>query len=87
MNRYGVDKPDTRFGLESVDFTETFKASSFKVFQGDGRPGGVVKALNAKGLADLTQGELKTLEEIAKSFGAKGSPSSRSRAASGSRPS
>ncbi len=72
MNRYGVDKPDVRFGLELVDFSETFKNSAFKVFQSTVANGGVIKALNAKGLADLTQGELKSLEEIAKSLGAKG---------------
>jgi aspartyl-tRNA synthetase len=72
MNRFGVDKPDLRFGLELKDFSETFKASSFKVFQGTVASGGSVKALNAKGLADMTQGELKALEEIAKSLGAKG---------------
>ena len=72
MNRYGVDKPDVRFGLELKDFSETFKASTFKVFQGTVASGGAVKALNAKGLADMTQGELKSLEEVAKSLGAKG---------------
>ncbi len=72
MNRFGVDKPDVRFGLELRDFSETFKASSFKVFQGTVASGGAVKAMNAKGLADLTQGELKALEEVAKSLGAKG---------------
>ena len=72
MNRYGVDKPDVRFALELKDFSEVFRASSFKVFQGTVASGGAVKALNAKGLADLTQGELKSLEEIAKSLGAKG---------------
>jgi aspartyl-tRNA synthetase len=72
MNRYGVDKPDVRFGLELVDFSETFKNSSFKVFQSTVAAGGAVKALNAKSLADVTQGELKNLEEIAKSLGAKG---------------
>ncbi|HEV8072666.1 MAG TPA: aspartate--tRNA ligase [Opitutaceae bacterium] len=72
MNRFGVDKPDTRFGLELVDFTETFRNSGFKVFSATVAGGGVIKALNAKGLADLTQGELKALEEIAKSLGAKG---------------
>jgi aspartyl-tRNA synthetase len=72
MNRFGVDKPDTRFGLELVDFTETFRSSGFKVFAATVAGGGVIKALNAKGLADLTQGELKNLEEIAKSLGAKG---------------
>jgi aspartyl-tRNA synthetase len=72
MNRYGVDKPDIRFGLELKDLTETFRSSSFKVFQGAIASGGVIKAVNAKGLADLTQGELKNLEEVAKSLGAKG---------------
>ena len=72
MNRYGVDKPDLRFGFELVDFTETFRSSTFKVFQSTVASGGVIKAVNAKGLADLTQGELKTIEDIAKSLGAKG---------------
>jgi aspartyl-tRNA synthetase len=72
MNRFGVDKPDMRFGLELVDFTETFKTSGFKVFQATAAGGGAIKAINAKGLADLTQGEIKSLEEIAKSLGAKG---------------
>ena len=72
MNRFGVDKPDMRFGFELVDFTETFKKSSFKVFSGTANGGGSIKAINAKGLADITQGELKNLEEAAKSLGAKG---------------
>ncbi|MES2697814.1 MAG: aspartate--tRNA ligase [Verrucomicrobiota bacterium] len=72
MNRFGVDKPDLRFGLELVDLSETFKNSAFKVFQSTIAGGGVVKAINAKGLADVSQGELKSLEEIAKSLGAKG---------------
>ncbi len=72
MNRYGVDKPDVRFGFELADFSETFRSSGFKVFQATVAGGGVIKALNAKGLADLTQGELKNLEDIAKSLGAKG---------------
>jgi aspartyl-tRNA synthetase len=72
MNRYGVDKPDVRFGLELQDFTGLFKTSSFKVFASTATAGGAVKALNAKGLADLTQGEIKALEEIAKSLGARG---------------
>ncbi|MBN1404135.1 MAG: aspartate--tRNA ligase [Opitutales bacterium] len=72
MNRYGVDKPDTRYDLEIVDFTEEFRNSAFKVFAGIIANGGVVKAMNAKGLGDATQGEMKTLEEAAKSLGAKG---------------
>ena len=72
MNRYGVDKPDTRFAMELVDFSETFKNSSFKVFASTVAAHGSVKAFNAKGLADVTQGEITALEEIAKSLGAKG---------------
>ena len=72
MNRFGVDKPDLRFGIELVDFSETFRESSFKVFSGTIKKGGSVKAINAKGLADITQGELKSLEDAAKSMGARG---------------
>jgi len=72
LNRYGIDKPDTRFGMELVDFTEEFKSSTFKVFSGAIANGGVVKALNAKGLAGATQGQIETMTDYAKSFGAKG---------------
>ena len=72
LNRYGIDKPDTRFGLELVDFTEEFRGSAFKVFSGTVANGGVVKALNAKGLACATQGQIETMTEAAKSFGARG---------------
>jgi len=72
LNRYGIDKPDTRFAMELVDLTEDFKASTFKVFSGTIANGGVVKALNAKGLASATQGQIETMTEYAKSFGAKG---------------
>jgi aspartyl-tRNA synthetase len=72
LNRFGIDKPDARFGMELVDFTEEFRASSFKVFSGAITNGGVVKALNAKGLAGATQGQIETMTEYAKSFGAKG---------------
>src|SRR5262245_54960459 len=72
LNRWGIDKPDTRFGMELVDFTEEFRASSFKVFSGAVTSGGVVKALNAKGLAGVTQGQMEAMTEIAKGLGAKG---------------
>ena len=72
INRYGIDKPDTRFGMELVDFTEEFRGSAFKVFSGAVANGGVVKALNAKGMAGATQGQLETMTETAKGFGAKG---------------
>src|SRR6266480_673942 len=72
LNRFGIDKPDTRFGMELADFTEEFRASTFKVFSGTIANGGVVKALNAKGFAGATQGQVDTMTELAKSFGAKG---------------
>jgi aspartyl-tRNA synthetase len=72
MERFGSDKPDTRFGMELVDLTDDFKQSAFKVFRSAVDTGGVVKAINAKGLAGATQGQIETLTETAKSFGAKG---------------
>ncbi len=72
LNRWGIDKPDTRFGMELADFTEEFRASKFKVFGGAVAGGGVVKGLNAKGLASATQGQIETMTDYAKSFGAKG---------------
>ncbi|HAV64118.1 MAG TPA: aspartate--tRNA ligase, partial [Verrucomicrobiales bacterium] len=72
LNRYGIDKPDTRFGFELVDMTEDFKSSTFKVFSGAVANGGVVKAMNAKGLASVTQGQMETMTDYAKGFGAKG---------------
>jgi aspartyl-tRNA synthetase len=72
ISRFGVDKPDTRFGMELVDLTEDFRSSAFKVFSGTVANGGVVKAINAKGLACATQGQIDTMTETAKSFGARG---------------
>ncbi len=72
INRYGTDKPDTRFGMEIVDFTEEFRESQFKVFSGAVGRGGVVKAFNAKSMACVTQGQMETMTEYAQSFGAKG---------------
>ncbi len=72
MNRYGIDKPDTRFGMELVDFTEDFKESQFKVFKSVVEKGGVVKAINARGYADVTQGQMETMTRVAQDHGAKG---------------
>jgi aspartyl-tRNA synthetase len=72
LNRYGSDKPDTRFGMELADFTGEFRASAFKIFSGAIAAGGVVKALNARGLAGATQGQIETMTDYAKSFGARG---------------
>jgi len=72
LNRFGSDKPDRRFGMELVDLGETFRESSFKVFRGALDAGGVVKAINAKGFAGITIGQVDDLTEIAKLHGAKG---------------
>ncbi|MEK7706966.1 MAG: aspartate--tRNA ligase [Verrucomicrobiota bacterium] len=72
LNRYGIDKPDTRFGMELVDFTEEFRGAKFKVFSGAVANGGVVKALNVKGFAGATQGQMDAMTTVAKDFGAKG---------------
>jgi aspartyl-tRNA synthetase len=72
VGRYGSDKPDRRFGMELVDFSDEFRSSSFKVFRSAIDAGGVVKAINAKGFAGITIGQADELTEIAKTFGAKG---------------
>ena len=73
MNRYGVDKPDTRFGLELVDLTDAVKDAEFVVFKSAIEGGGSVRCINAKGLADkLTRKEIDKLVEVVKTYGAKG---------------
>jgi aspartyl-tRNA synthetase len=72
MNRFGSDKPDTRFGMELQDVGDIFKDSQFKVFRAALDAGGVVKAMNAKGFACVTTGQIEELTELAKGAGAKG---------------
>lgn len=72
MDRYGNDKPDLRFGMQIVDLTEIAKASNFVVFRSVADAGGVVKALAAPGAAGYSRKQLSELEEMAKSFGARG---------------
>ena len=73
MNRYGSDKPDTRFGLELIDLSETLKDTEFKVFSGALSAGGSVRAINVKGAADkLTRKEIDKLTDFVKSYKAKG---------------
>jgi aspartyl-tRNA synthetase len=72
VSRYGSDKPDRRFAIKLVDLSEDFRSSSFKVFRGAIDSGGVVKAINAKGFAGITIGQIDDLTERAKLFGAKG---------------
>jgi aspartyl-tRNA synthetase len=69
--RYGIDRPDTRFGLELKDLSEPLAKSEFKVFSGALEAGGVVRGINA-GPRDLPRSELDALTELAKQHGAKG---------------
>ncbi|MGH8091883.1 MAG: aspartate--tRNA ligase [Chthoniobacterales bacterium] len=72
VGTYGSDKPDRRFGMQLVDFTEEFRGSGFKLFRNVIESGGVVKAINAKGFAGITIGQVDEMTAIAKNFGAKG---------------
>jgi aspartyl-tRNA synthetase len=72
MDRYGSDKPERRFGCEIVDLTEHFADSGFGVFKRAVEAGGVVRAINAKGFAGVSTGQIKRLEEVAKEAGAGG---------------
>lgn len=77
MNRYGSDKPDTRFGLELVDVSDIAGKCDFKVFQDalaiEGPIPGSVRAINGKGLASkLSRKEIDALIEYVKTLGAKG---------------
>ncbi len=72
VGTFGSDKPDRRFGMQLVDFTEEFRESGFKVFRSVIESGGVVKAINAKGFAGITIGQVDEMTAIAKNFGAKG---------------
>jgi aspartyl-tRNA synthetase len=73
MNRFGSDKPDTRFGLELVDVCEFAKDSSFKVFAAAVENGGQVKAINVTGSADkYSRKDIDALTEFVGVYGAKG---------------
>ena len=73
MNRYGSDKPDTRFGFEIQDITDTVKDIDFVVFKNAIEKGGSVRAINVKnGAAVYTRKEIDKLVDHAKGIGAKG---------------
>ncbi|HEY2714225.1 MAG TPA: aspartate--tRNA ligase [Chthoniobacterales bacterium] len=72
MNTFGSDKPDRRFAVPLVELSDLFRESAFKVFRGAVERGGVIKAINAKGFAGITTGQMNELEGLAKKFGAKG---------------
>lgn len=72
VERFGLDNPDTRFGLELKDVTDIVKNSGFKVFKDAAGKGGIVKTINAKNCAEFSRKELDELTEFANTFGAKG---------------
>jgi aspartyl-tRNA synthetase len=72
MDRFGSDKPDLRFEAELVDLSDSFRNSQFKVFRTTLDQNGVVRAINAKGFAQITTGQIEELTNLAKQAGAKG---------------
>ena len=72
MDRYGSDKPDTRFGMELVNVTEVVKDSEFVVFKGAIENRGTVRGINAKGQGAMPRKKIDKLVAFAKDFGAKG---------------
>ncbi len=65
MDIYGSDKPDTRFEMKITDLADVFGATEFKIFRSILDSGGVVRAINAKGFAGITTGQMNRLNEIA----------------------
>lgn len=72
MDRYGSDKPDTRFGMELQDVTAVVKDCGFGVFTGAIENGGSVRGINAKGQGAMPRKKIDKLVDFAKDFGAKG---------------
>ena len=73
MERYGSDKPDTRYGMEIYDLSETVKGCGFGVFTGALDAGGSVRGITAKGAVNtLTRKEIDKLTEMVRGIGAKG---------------
>ncbi len=73
MERFGSDKPDTRFGMEFIDLSDTVKDCGFKVFADAVANGGSVRCINAKGLGgQFTRKTLDSLTEFVKTYRAKG---------------
>ena len=72
LDRFGLDKPDTRFALELKDISDIVGDSGFKVFSSVVKKGGIVKALNAKGCINLSRKEIDDLAELTAVYRAKG---------------
>jgi len=72
IERFGLDRPDMRFGLELCDISDIVKNSGFKVFSQVIKNGGIVKALNAKGCINFSRKEIDDLTEFVAIYRAKG---------------
>ena len=72
MNRWGIDKPDLRFGMELVDLSDTVAGCDFKVFADNVASGGVVKAIVLESGATYSRKQIDELTQVAKDFGAGG---------------
>ncbi len=72
LDRFGVDNPDLRFGLELTDLSDLVEECGFKVFAEAVSGGGVVKGLNAKGCASFSRKDMDDLTDFVKIYGAKG---------------
>ena len=72
IRRFGLDAPDLRFGLELVDLTEHMRGVGFKVFAETVERGGVVKAINLRGVGELSRKHLDDFTDFVKIYGAKG---------------
>ncbi|MBW1988122.1 MAG: aspartate--tRNA ligase [Deltaproteobacteria bacterium] len=72
MDKYGLDKPDLRFGLPLCDVSEIMENTGFKVFAQAVKKGGMVKALNVKGGASMSRKDIDDLTGLAAVYGAKG---------------
>ncbi len=72
MDRFGLDRPDLRFGLELCNVSDLVGDTGFKVFASVVQNGGMVKALNAKGCADFSRKQIDELTDFAAVYKAKG---------------
>lgn len=72
MARFGIDRPDMRFGLELCDISDIVRDTGFKVFASAVKNGGLVKAINAKGCSGMSRKEIDELTEFAAIYRAKG---------------
>lgn len=72
LNRFGLDKPDLRFGMELVDLSDLVRNSNFRVFTDTLKSGGVVKGLRVAGQGSMTRSQIEHWEQTAKNWGARG---------------